>query len=290
MQAIYQSLEDHAQEIKTRGYTVIENVLDKQQIKSACAALDEIFAREAEIGQKRGWHNRMHMVAFMLLQKDPFFRSFFLGPKVLPLMQMLLGEDCILSSLNGLSMIPGGEPQQLHRDSLGIPGHVLTINALYTLDDFRRENGCTRVVPGTQDYDSQLLGSVDKTDFQALEEKAVYLEAPAGSVIVYNGAIVHGGSGNTTNEPRRALHPFFVRSWIKPQWDIPASLSPQVINELSEEQKKLFGFYSCSRRFDYRTNEVILAPTSQAQPIGFRQRARHLKDWILSQAALGRRN
>jgi hypothetical protein len=90
----------------------------------------------------------MHRAAYMLPQKNPLFRQIPLNPRVLPLMQEVLGSDCVLSSINGMTMSEGGKAQPLHLDQpQSVPGIVLNINALYTLDDFTRANGCTRVVP-----------------------------------------------------------------------------------------------------------------------------------------------
>ncbi|MCW8133776.1 MAG: phytanoyl-CoA dioxygenase family protein, partial [Planctomycetota bacterium] len=138
------SFEDHAQEIRTQGYTIVENVLSPDEIAAANAHLEAIFEQEKAIGPQRGWHNDIYKVAYMLPQKHPFFRGVGLNPRLLPLMKLLLGETCVLASLNGLTMTPGGRDQALHIDqNETIPGSVLYINALHTLDPFTRENGCT---------------------------------------------------------------------------------------------------------------------------------------------------
>src|SRR5437868_10385583 len=94
------TLEQHADEIRTRGYTIVPNVLDREQIGQANAALEEIFERERELGPKRNWHNDTYKVAYMLPQKHALFRTFCHNPRVLPLMRMLLGEGSVLASLN----------------------------------------------------------------------------------------------------------------------------------------------------------------------------------------------
>lgn len=242
-------LEEHANELKSQGYTIVEGVLDRAEIDAANATLDQIFEREAPIGPQRHWHTNVHKVSYMLPQKHPLFRSVGLNPRVLPLMQMLLGPNCVLGSLNGLSMTPGGGTQHLHLDQPEtVPGMVLYINALHTLDDFTRENGATRVVPFSQDRRMERGVNYDA--------EAIYLEAPAGSLIAYNGGLWHAGSKNHTDRPRRALHLFYHRPWVKPQWDYPRSLSPEVVAEMTPEQRQLFGFNARPQWYDYRTDEV----------------------------------
>lgn len=167
-------------------------------------------------------------------------------------MQMLLGPRCILGSLNGLSMTPGGKGQSLHLDQEEtVPNAVLYINALHTLDEFTRENGCTRVVPGSQ---NRVMPRGEER--AKIEEETVYLEAPAGSLIAFNGGLCHAGSQNKTDKPRRAIHAFYHRPWARPQWDYPRSLSPEVVASMTDEQKRLFGFRSRPQWYDWQTDEV----------------------------------
>ncbi len=239
-------LELRAEELRTRGYTVIHGVLDPELIAAANQALDEIFAREASIADERTWKNEVYRVAYMLPQKHEVFRQFPLNPRVLTLMRMLLGDDCVCSSLNGLTMASGGITQKLHKDTRTLPGNVCYINALQTLDDFTIANGCTRLVPGSQDTDGR------GHNYDHLEEKAIYVEAPAGSLIAYNGATVHAGSKNTTERTRRALHVLYNRPWVKPTWDFSRSLSPEVIKNMTMEQRAIFAVPRRQQWYDWQ--------------------------------------
>jgi ectoine hydroxylase-related dioxygenase (phytanoyl-CoA dioxygenase family) len=171
----------------------------------------------------------------------------------------VLGEDCVINSLNGLTMVPGGETQRLHKDSVSLPGHVLYINALHALDDFTVANGCTRVVPGSQnrtmDPDRPLrLNCTDDAVLAGYEKLAVPIEAPAGSLIAYDGGLWHAGSRNATDRPRRALHLFYCRPWVRPQWDFPRSLSPEVVAAMSDEERGIFGVDLYQGWYDWRTD------------------------------------
>ncbi len=246
-------LDRHATELQTQGYTIVHDVLTMGEIETIRIALGEIFEREKEIGRRRNWHTEMHRATYMLPEKHALFRDIPLNPRVLPLMQKVLGGDCVLSSINGMTMSEGGKAQLLHLDQpLSVPGTVLNINALYTLDDFTRANGCTRVVPFSQDR------IVKQPIDQAAEEKdAIYLEAPVGSLIAFNGGIVHAGSANTTTGPRRCLHAYYCRAWVRPQWDYPSSLTPGVVATLTEAQRRLFGFHPTESRYDVATDAQV---------------------------------
>jgi ectoine hydroxylase-related dioxygenase (phytanoyl-CoA dioxygenase family) len=243
-------LDRNAHELQTQGYTIVHNVLTLDEVEAVRGALREIFEREKEIGRKRNWHTDMHRVAYMLPQKHALFREIPLNPRVLPLMQKVLGSDCVLSSINGMTMSEGGKAQPLHLDQpQSVPGIVLNINALYTLDDFTRANGCTRVVPFSQDRVVK-----QPIDQEAEEKNTIYLEAPVGSLIAFNGGIIHAGSANTTTGLRRCLHAYYCRAWVRPQWDYPSSLTSDVVATLNDQQRRLFGFHPTEWRYDVATD------------------------------------
>jgi len=251
---VTEALDHHAEALRSRGYTVVEGVLTNAEVEEARCALDDIFRREARIGLRRGWHNDVYKVAYMLPQKHQLFRSFCQREALLSLMRAVLGPGCVVASLNGLTMTPGGADQRLHIDQEeSVPGTILCINALYTLDDFTRENGCTRLVP--RSHDRVWTGDVAAID--SAEAEAVYVEAPAGSLIAYSGGLWHAGSRNRTDCDRRAVHAFFAREWMRPHWDFPRSLSPDVVAMLTPEQRQLFGFSAAPRRYDPGSDHVL---------------------------------
>jgi ectoine hydroxylase-related dioxygenase (phytanoyl-CoA dioxygenase family) len=251
--SVISDLEARADEFRIQGYTVIEGVLDASQIETAKAALDEIFEREREIGPEREWHNSTYKVAYMLPQKHALFRNICFGEKTLSLMRLLLGQRFVLGSLNGLSMTSGGINQPLHIDQEeSVPGVILTINAMHILDDFTPENGSTRLIPGSQDR--VWIHNANPEEF---ESETIQLQAPAGSLIAFNGGLWHAGSRNNTPHPRRVLHAFFHQPWVVPQWDYPRSLSPDVVEELSPEQKRLFGFKTRPKWYDSQQHRIM---------------------------------
>ncbi|MBA2480295.1 MAG: phytanoyl-CoA dioxygenase family protein [Planctomycetes bacterium] len=251
--------DEHAAEIRTRGYTVVPGILDDQQLSASRAALDEVFTNEAAIAPERKWLTESYRVAYMLPQKHEVFRHLPLNPRLLPLMRSVLGNDCVIGSLNGLTMVPGGTTQRLHKDSVSLPGQVLYINALHALDDFTIANGCTRLVPGSQNRAfrsdrPELLNSSDDAQLAAYEHEAIAVEAPAGSLIAYDGGLWHAGSRNATQSPRRALHLLFCRPWVRPQWDFARSLSPQIIAGMTEDERSIFGVGIRQTWYDWRTD------------------------------------
>lgn len=243
----HRDLASHAAELRRRGYTIVTGVLTPDEVAAARAALDAVFTRERALAPRRGWLTDAYRVAYMLPQKHALFRSFCERAELLALMRAVLGPGCVLGSLNGLDMLPGGAGQELHIDqSESVPGTLLTVNALHTLDDFTSANGCTRLVPCS--HERTWTGT--PAEVAEAEAEAIPLEAPAGSLIAYSGGAWHAGGANRTGRPRRAIHAFFVRPWVQPHWDFRASLSWRAARALTAEQRSLLGFALGPRRYD----------------------------------------
>src|SRR5581483_5883240 len=124
------NLDAHVEQFLEEGFTVIPNVLTREQIETGRRLLNELFQREHDVAGVRGWRNATYQCAYMLLGKHEFFRKLPFNPITLGFVRKILGDDCILSSLNGLTMAPGGPNQTLHLDqNEHTPGIVININA-----------------------------------------------------------------------------------------------------------------------------------------------------------------
>ncbi len=111
---------------------------------------------------------------------------------------------------------PQGSPFPWHQDTpywaFGCD-HLERLSSLQLyLDPGTRENGCLWVIPGSHRHgvlpvyqDRGVLGRL-YTDVDQLElENPVPIEAGAGSVVWFNGDVVHGSRSNRTSASRRAI-------------------------------------------------------------------------------------
>ncbi|MBI2809755.1 MAG: phytanoyl-CoA dioxygenase family protein [Candidatus Melainabacteria bacterium] len=228
-------LSAHAAAIKDLGYTVVPSVLSRSQVESAKAALKEVFVREKMIGSAENWDNPQYQISLCLPTKKKLFRDLCLIPEALELARAILGQDCVVTSMNGFTTKPHGERQSLHIDFPGEQALITSLLMIMCLDDFTSKNGCTRVVPNSQ----RKYGLGACLDF--LENNTVELEVPSGSIIVSDASLVHAAGLNQTNELRLALHVVYSRSWVKPQWDFALSMQKGQRDRLSETERAIFG-------------------------------------------------
>ncbi len=124
----------------------------------------------------------------------------FTHPRVLAAIARVLGGEFRLSSLNSRAVLPGQGLQGLHADWSGpvAPGDYYVCNSIWLLDDFTAENGATRVVPGSHRSGKAAHEVMD--DPAATHPEEILLIAPAGTVVIFNSHVWHGGTRNTTTD------------------------------------------------------------------------------------------
>lgn len=237
------------------GWAVLRGALDEATVRRAADSLDEVFASEDDIAADRGWLTDAYRVAYMLPAKHPNLLAAATDPTLVAVARAVLGDDCVLGGSNGIDMVPGGSGQRLHADHpVPTPGHTLFVHMVCPLDPFTAERGATRVVTGSHRRAPEDLVPPPETE-------AEVVEADPGDVIVYDATLWHGGGANRTGRHRRALHVLWVRPWVQPHWDVAASLPPEVVATLDDDQRRLLGFTARPRRFD-----LVARRTTRALP------------------------
>ena len=214
------------------GYAVLLGVLSGQELEAIRIRLAELLVAEGEaagleVHQEAGTNRLADLV-----NKGPMFKPCFTEPRVLACVGHVLG-DFKLSSLNFREALPGQGNQALHADYGGpAPDSGFQVcNSIWLLDDFTADNGATRVVPGS--HRSDTVPRLAMPDPTAAHPDQVLLIAPAGTVVVFNSHVWHGGTVNHTDRPRRALHSYFARRERGQQTDQKKYLRPETLAGLS---------------------------------------------------------
>ena len=213
------------------GYAPLPGVLSAAQLAVIRARLGELLAAEGdraglEVHQEEGTDRLADLV-----NKDPAFEVCFTAPRLLACVAHVLGEFK-LSSLNFRAALPGQGLQALHTEGGPVtdPAAFQVCNSIWLLDDFTADNGATRVVPGSH-LSGRSPGEVmaDRRDSHPGE---VLLLAPAGTVVVFNSHLWHGGTLNSSSRPRRALHAYYTRRGNGQQLDQRKYARPETLARL----------------------------------------------------------
>lgn len=189
-----------------------------------------------------------------LLNKGGIFRQLLVHPLAREMATLLLGPNHLLSSLSAMIMNKGGVAQVLHSDQQYVPFSTpspLVCNIVWMLTGFTRENGATRLVPGSHLWEPPAISVVvDEAGVQRMiqpQAETVIAEAPAGSALIFDGRIWHGAGANQTDTPRPAVFSYYCAPYLRQQENIPLSLLDEVYAELSETERAIIGFEAHSR-------------------------------------------
>jgi ectoine hydroxylase-related dioxygenase (phytanoyl-CoA dioxygenase family) len=210
------------------GYVVLENLMPTElllALRSRIAELYELEGEQAgtEFKQEPGCRRLANLV-----DKGPVFESVIANPRVLTCVAQVLGPCFKLSSLNARTALPGCESQPLHADMAAIADEhgFWVCNTVWMLDDFTAENGALRAVPGSHCW-GRLPGD-SRADSMEPHVGEALVTGNAGSVVVMNAHLWHGGLANRTSTPRTAVHAFYCR-WDHPQQQHQKSLLRPVV-------------------------------------------------------------
>lgn len=220
-------------EVELYGFTLIENVLSPDEVSALRAVNERLLEREGDDLEFMG--RAGHIANLPTL--DPIYFPLIDHPRVLPLLEAVMGEDLILASLNSRVVRPGEGRQSLHADvpeRLHRSGAPVMMNSAWMLDDFTEDNGATVIVPG-----SHHMGRRTPPD-DLVVTRTVRAIAPAGSVLLFNGQCWHAGRENLTDRPRHCLFGHYrIADWTRFQLDPHRAFPAAWFDRLTERQKRL---------------------------------------------------
>jgi hypothetical protein len=172
-----------------------------------------------------------------LVDKGAVFAQLIAMPAILECVEHVIGPDYKLSSLNARSANPhNGESQPLHVDAGAIADErgYSVCNTIWMLDDFTADNGATRMIARSHAW--RRLPDPGVTESVRGEE---LVTGSAGTVVVMNTHMWHGGTANRTDRCRRALHAFYTRNDKPQQQYQKALLRPQTVAALTPLQRRV---------------------------------------------------
>ena len=224
-------------QLEEEGCVALPGLMSPQLLEAVRCRVEELFEEEgdaagSEFKQEPGARRLANLV-----NKGRIFEEVILNPEVLDCMAVVLGPRFKLSSLNVRSAPPHSDSgQPLHADSAALADSqgYWVCNSIWLLDDFTAENGATRFIPGSHRW-----GRVPPPDFYQPHPEERLVTGEAGSVVVMNAHLWHGGTANRTDKPRRAMHVYYTR-WDKPQQQYQKRLlSPGVQARLSGAAREI---------------------------------------------------
>ena len=109
-------------------------------------------------------------------------------------------------------------------------------NVLIMLNGMSKENGGTRIVPGSHLFGRHPDKVLDK------DIEVISAEGPPGCAIITDGRVWHGTGANITKDNRLALLITFCGPQFRPQENFTLGIKKDVFSNLNDYQKELLGF------------------------------------------------
>jgi ectoine hydroxylase-related dioxygenase (phytanoyl-CoA dioxygenase family) len=236
---------DGLDHIREYGLCIINGVLSGATLERARTALyraaddDRARGREQKFSLDYG-HDETNQRVWNVLSRDPVFEDLVEHPMALDFVRGVLGWPALLGNISANITGPGGGEMVLHADQIFVPepwsAEPQGMNIAWCLDDFTEANGATRIVPG-----SHKLNRAPRPDEGDVE--TVPVEAPAGSIVVFESRVWHKTGFNRTNDERRAgAFAWYTKPIYRTQENWFLSLDPAIRQFASEEMLVLLGY------------------------------------------------
>jgi ectoine hydroxylase-related dioxygenase (phytanoyl-CoA dioxygenase family) len=231
------NLDTHLQRIQIDGFTIVENLLEQQAIKQIKTELAPYFQ-----GEKMGRNNFEGLCTervYALLAKAPSIADIIEHPFILSMLDTLLPNNYLLSAALAINVHPGETPQPFHIDdsagglNLPKPRRAFGYSTIWAFDDFTADNGATEVVPGSHNWPS---------DRQPREDEIAKVTMPAGSVVVFNGTLLHRGGANQADTIRLGITPQYCAPGLRQIENMVLAVPPHQAAKYSERIQNMLGY------------------------------------------------
>ncbi len=221
------------------GACIVEGLLSREDVDRTMAELKP-FVENTESGRDN-FTGRNTRRTGALVARSPACRDIVMNSKIIDYSNEFLlrfADRVILHLTQTIYIGPGQGAQLLHRDRLAwgkyLPREIEPqFNTIWALTDFTRENGATRVVPGSHTWAWRQEPDDDQI-CQAEMEK--------GSVLLYSGSVIHSGGENRSDDWRMGLNITYCLGWLRQEENQYLSCPPRIARDLDPDLQDLLGY------------------------------------------------
>jgi ectoine hydroxylase-related dioxygenase (phytanoyl-CoA dioxygenase family) len=230
--------EQHLAEIEQQGFTIIPDVIELDLVERLNSALLEIETQQSITPGDNVFEGHHTIRIYNLLAQHEIFQQIPTHHILLPIVEGVLDEGCLVSSLSSISIDPGENAQPIHVDdtlyNFPRPHQPLVCNAMWALTDFTEENGATRIIPGSHKRPS-------KPDYSN-EYETISTAMTKGSLLIWNGSLWHGGGANKSLERRVGIAMNYCAGYLRQQENQQLGIPLETAATFSPRLLQLTGF------------------------------------------------
>ena len=221
------------------GAVIIDAIISPDETKQFAAELAPLLKTAAQGQDSFSGFSTTRVGA--LIATSEICRRLATNALLLEIAEAMLGKfspTVQLSLTQAVNIAPGEGAQILHRDRGLWGGHIprrieTQLGTMIAITDFTHENGATRVVPGSAHWEAKR---------QPEPHEIASAEMKAGSILVYNGTVIHGGGPNATDVPRLGVLLHYTLGWLRQQENMYLSCPPDIAKNFTPELRRLLGY------------------------------------------------
>lgn len=249
--------------LKAEGACIVRDVIDTATVDQMTAEVMP-YIENTPMGRD-DFVGRSTQRTGALVARTPTCRDLVVNPSMLSAARTFLApytERVILHLTQTIYIHPGQGAQPLHRDRLAWGPHIpLTIepqfNTIWALTDFTTENGATRVVPTSNQWDWEQ---------RAEPSEICQAEMGSGSVLLYTGSVLHSGGENRSSTARLGLNITYCLGWLRQEENQYLSCPPHIAKTLDPELQELLGYTQGNYALGYYSDPESMATKSDILP------------------------
>jgi ectoine hydroxylase-related dioxygenase (phytanoyl-CoA dioxygenase family) len=231
-------LEHVTAQLLDEGFCVLRDVVPAAQVRALDQALAADFAA-APFCEGKFYGERTRRFG-RVLARSQLAAPLVTHPLVLAVVQRVLGAWADTIQLNltqAIAIDPGELAQMPHRDEDmwgGPKGEIeYLVNVMWALTPFTRENGGTRLWPGSH-------RPADEPRFA--EDEAIVPAFGPGSALLFLGSTLHAAGPNASAGVRRGLITGYSLGWLKTYENQFLAYPPEVAREFDRGLAALVGY------------------------------------------------
>ncbi len=229
--------DDHIEQVKREGFTIVENAFDAKLADALNASLERLERAMNIKPAMNGFEGHKTVRIYNLLAYGAPFTLVPADENVLPIVEGVLDQGCLISSLSSIAIDPGETAQPIHSDDqvipLDKPHRSIICNSMWALSDFTDANGATRLVPRSHKKPSPEYGGQYDT---------IPAEMKQGSVLIWDGSLWHGGGANRTDRRRTGIAMNYCAGFIRQQENQQLGLAPELVKSFPPRLQELVGY------------------------------------------------
>lgn len=254
-------LEEHIEQFNRDGFLVLPDILTKSEVTILFDGVEKAFANPSEEAglygetMQRIWRPKM-------FERGPEFEALVDHPKIIDLVEAILGSDCHLIANSALRTGPGDGISGWHADESirfprpkgvpldpRIPIPCFLANFNYYLCDVDEELGPTQFIPGSHRSGRAPDGDdLDADGNPTYEGKSVFSAVgTAGTAVLWHDQTWHRGAPNLSKDRTRWVQqaPYGKRYIAQRFYPfINYHLPEEILDRANPRRKRLLGAHS----------------------------------------------